>query len=235
MQFLDDMRNLNTLLLATLLLTAAAPARAAQPWTPRLSLGTDFPIATSARVQVDTPFRLELGGSVGTLPGVYADFINNLAVSMGGYDEDTAEIVRKSLRSSLVISASAGYRLVSRLSVHADYSIVTLGGATTTPDVVASVAGVPLPFGSTSRDVTVSSTLQMAGIGVSWPFALTDAVRLRLGLGGRFTVAASTTVESSGGTQQDRDNEREAEQRLNDIYTSYAHTPVVSLFFEYGF
>jgi hypothetical protein len=221
--------------LSFLVLLLLVPAVARAGWEPVLQVGSDFPVSASVGVSARTPFGLELSGNVGTLPGAYADVINSVAVSMGGYDEQTAELIRKSLRSSLVLSTAAGYDVVSRLRLHADYTIVSLGGATTTPDIVATVAGVPLPLGQRGRTFDISSTLQMLGLGVSWPFGLTHGMQLRVGLGARFTVAASTHIQSSGTTTQDETYARDAEQYLDDIYTSYAHTPVLSLQFEYGF
>lgn len=222
------------MLLIPLLLLLPATALG-NSWAPRVSLGSDFPVSAGFRAAVTAPFGLEASGSLGTLPDVYAEAINDFAVSMGGYDDATADIIRETFRSSTVFAGGLGYDVWSRLRLHGDYSIVSLGGATTTPDMVASVAGIPLPFGQEGRKVTIESRLQMLGFGVSWPFRLHPMVDLRVGLGARFTVDADTRVEFAARNDAEREYVRNAEAELDSIYTTYAHTPVLSVRMEVGF
>jgi len=229
---LRGMRRLSFLLL---FLTLAPATAWGNSWTPRVSLGSDFPVSAGLRAAVTTPFGLEASGSLGTLPAIYAEAINDFAISMGGYDEETGDIIRESLRSSTVFAGGLGYDIWSRLRLHGNYSIVSLGGATSTPDIVASVAGIPLPFGQEGRRVTIDSRLHMLGFGFSWPFRLHPMIDLRVGLGARFTVDADTQVELAARNDAEEEYERDAAAYLDSIYTEYAHTPVMSVRLEVGF
>jgi len=214
---------------------AIASANAA-PWSPTLSATSDFPVATSVRVSAEAPFGLELGGSLGFLPGPYADAINAFIVSSGGYDQETGQLIRDSLNHSMVVSLGAGYGVFSKLRFSGNYSHISLGGTTTTPEFVATVVGVPLPFARQDpRQVDVASSLHMLGFEFSWPFELTHLLQLRVGIGARFTVGASTEVEVEGNDSREASLERDAELYMNDIYRRYAHPPVLSVSFALGF
>jgi len=228
---------MRTLLYFVLFLSVASayPVRA-DGWQPRIGIGSEFPVAASGSVSLSSPIGLSAGTSLGFLPPSYADVINDIVVHSGGYDEETAQIIRESLQSSLVFSSFLGYETFYRLRLHTGYSLVTLGGATTTPEQNAQIAGVPVPFTIESRDVELAARLHMIGVGISWPFRiLSSPLQLRVGAGGLFTLNAETTVKSSGDTDQDRQFEREAKDELDEIFRQYAHTPVFSLQLEYAF
>jgi hypothetical protein len=216
-------------------LTMLPAGGSAAPWHPTFSTGTDFPLSMNARADVQTPFRAHLAGSIGWLPGPYADAINRVIVSMGGYDEDTGTLVRRALGESLVLNVEAGYPVFSKLRLGANWSMVTLGGSTTTPDVVATVAGVPLPITERGSTIEVASTLQMVGFELSWPFELGAAWGLDVGLGARFTVSASTSMKSDRSDGRDEPYLRDAERELDHIFETYAHTPVLSVRVGRGF
>ena len=55
---------------------------------------------------------------------------------------------------------------------------------------------------------------------------------LHLGIGGAFTIGASTTIETNDPTINTLAESYllEAEEYLDDIFTSYGHTPFVSFY-----
>lgn len=204
---------------------------AAESWRTNVTTGTDFPISIGGRASVATPSRVHFQGSIGYLPGPYADLINEVIVAAGGYDEDTGELVRGALRESLVLHLGADYPVRSWLRVGANWSLVTLGGSGTTSDVVAGVAGVPLLVVERGRRIDVAASLQMLGFEVACPVPIGAVWQLEVALGARFTVRASTDMESEYRDGFDERYLRDAEAELDDIFESYAHTPVFSLRF----
>jgi hypothetical protein len=91
-----------------------------------------------------------------------------------------------------------GVRPSPKLGLYGDvgYGLVTLGGSTTTSDILAAVTGATFPAAdaTTTKMLSVKSTLHMLDVEIGWALPIADHVQLRGAVGGAFTVAASTTV-----------------------------------------
>jgi hypothetical protein len=217
---------------------APASAGAADPaptWHLAAGIGTDFPISVGARAHVEAPFRLRLSTSIGILPGPYVSTINAFVVGVGGYDDATADLITSALSSSLIWRTHLGYRPFQNHGLYGEigYGLVTLGGSATGSELLAGVTGATLPPSdrTSPRTFDVASTLHMLDIEVGWDFPVSDHFQLRAAIGAALTVASSTTVDSGstgrGGVAAAF--ESAAAGYLDDTYTAYVFTPVLSV------
>ncbi|HEU4533845.1 MAG TPA: hypothetical protein VFS00_06990, partial [Polyangiaceae bacterium] len=107
-------------------------------------------------------------------------------------------------------------------------------------ELVAGLAGRKLPPGAGRIDVEADSTLHMLDVELGWRFPLGPSFAAWTALGGAFTVASSTTLtpDETGQPLVDAEARSIAEagaKRLDEIYTSYVFTPVLSLGLAYVF
>lgn len=215
------------LLLATLVLPAAASARPEEHL--RLEGATTFPIAIGPRMVAELPGRIRLATSVGWLPPFYVDAINDVAMAFGGYDEDTARVIRDSLDSSLVWRTDLGWRPFGGFYFEAGYGLVTLGGGTSEATVLALLFGREPPEDA-GRRYDVESTLHMLDVEIGWEWWIVDRVSIRAGLGGAFTLDANSSVEPTFPAPEviTKPFTRRAEHELDDILERYVQIPTAS-------
>ncbi len=228
--------------LATLL---ALPARAQSPspWHLQLEALTDVPLDVGGRVVVEGPLRLRLSTSLGVLPGPYVDIINDFAVALGGYNQQTAALIQSSLSSSLVWRTHLGWRPFPRAGFVFDvgYGLVALGGGVNAADAIAAVLGKNATTAApTAADYNVASTLQMIDADLGWEWTLFgDRLVIEAGLGFSATLGASTSATPTTTTahgQQARDDFGDAAAHyLDGLYTSYVYTPVATVAAGYRF
>lgn len=235
-------RTAGALAVFSLLLFAATTARADSDWHASAGVGTDLPLAIGARAQVEMPFRLRLSTSIGILPAPYVDGINAFVVAVGGYDDATADLVKSTISSSLIWRNHVGYRPVKSLGLYGElgYGLVALGGSTTASTLIAGVTGKSFPSSEASGNhvFDAAATLHMLDLEVGWDFPIADRLELRVAAGGAFTVASQTTIEPRFSPRAARlvnEFTDYGEQYLDDTFTSYVFTPVLSVSAAYRF
>lgn len=218
-------------------LTASTP-----PWHIAVAVGTDFPIGVGGRVDMEGPWRLRASVSLGALPGPYVSAINGFLVGVNAFGDSTAELIKQTLSSSLVLRTHLGWRPFARRGFYVDggYALVTLGGSASSAELIAGVTGRPAPERDGRHQYTLSatSTLHMLDLEFGWCWPLWRRLQLRTAVGGAFTVRASTriTPDYTPKTPQLTAAFTEyGESYLDDIFTSYVFTPVVSLSLGYAF
>ena len=209
--------------------TGATPAKAV------VSIGpaTDVPLDVGVRLSIEGPRRVRLSTSVGILPDPYLDIINAAAVEAGAYDEETAKIVERSLRSSLVWRTHVGWRAWRGLYVGAGYGLVGLGGSVAGEDLFTVATGTPPPAGEIggNRKYSVKSMIHMADVEVGWEWRI-RSFAVRSAVGFAYTFDARTEVEPEYRPlfpQVVERYEREMEAYLDSIYESYVHSPVLTI------
>lgn len=236
-----------------LALTAMATAARAEPsagdepstepsWHLGAGAGTDFPLGVGARGYAEAPFRLRLSTSLGILPGPYVDTINTFVVAAGGYDDAMADLVKSTIASSLIWRTHLGYRPFEALGLYGEvgYGLVALGGSAAASTLIAGVTGRSFPSTETAGDHVFDAvaTLHMLDVEIGWDLPLAEGFELRAALGGAFTVASHTTIEPRFTPRAERlvdEFTTYGEQYLDDTFTSYVFTPVVSLSAGYRF
>jgi hypothetical protein len=224
---------------------ASSGARAVPPgYHLRLEAGTDFPAAVGARLSAELPYRLRVGTSLGVLPGPYVDTINAIVVGLDAYPQTTADLIRAALENSLIWRLQAGWRPFDARGLYIDlgYSLVTLGGGATGDQIIAAATGNSPPSSSRGREYDIRSTLHMLIVEIGWEWSLwRDRLSLRAAIGGAFTVGASTAIDpvfATSGPAEARLVQAFTgfgEGYLDDTYTSYVHTPVISVAAGYRF
>jgi hypothetical protein len=225
-----------------LLLMAAGPARGdegASPWHLQVEALTEVPIDVGARVLVEGPARLRLSSGLGVLPSPYVDLINDFVVAIGGYNQQTANLIASSLSSSLVWRTHLGWRPFPRAGFVFDvgYGLVTLGGGVNAADAIAAAAGRNAPAKPGGATYNVASTLQMIDADLGWEWKLLgDHLVVEAALGFSGTLAASTSATPQGSQSRLKDAfGEEASNYLDGLYTSYVFTPVATVAVGYRF
>lgn len=181
--------------LGAALLAAPAPARA--NFDVGVEAMTNFPLSIGLRAWAELPLRIRLGASAGVLPGFYMDFVNQIGTGAGLYEQPTADLLRTSLSSALVMRASAGWRILAERGLYVDvgYGVIALGGGTSYASAVAAASGKPVPEGSgTDAKYQIQGRLQMLDAEVGWQWALTTAFTIRVAVGFAFTFSSSSSI-----------------------------------------
>ncbi len=245
---------LNLPLLLCLPLLAPTTALAAPP--PQgavgldLLLGTRFPLSLGAQAGFEGPWRLQAGLGAGWLPGAYVDAINGVAMAMNAYDQATADVIRSTIQSSLVLDADLGWRPFpgAGFLLGTGYSLITLGGSATAQDIIVAASGLEapdysgtmgwVPFDDDSiLNYQTSAVLQQLRVELAWRWWLGDRYVLRVGLGAAFTVAARSRIEPAYDpllpVLVDYFTE-EAQDWLDGIMRSYVHSPTITVRLGHG-
>jgi hypothetical protein len=230
-------------LAAILLLLVAPQARAddPSPWHLQIEALTDVPLDVGGRILVEGPLRLRLSTSLGVMPGPYVDVINDFAVALGGYNQQTAELIQSSLSSSLVWRTHLGWRPFPKAGFVFDvgYGLVALGGSVNTAQAVAAATSKSTTAAPTAASYNVASTLSMIDADLGWEWKLLgDRLVIEAGLGFSATLAASTSVTpvTTGRGTQARDALGDAAAKyLDGLYTSYVYSPVATVAVGYRF
>jgi hypothetical protein len=224
--------------------TVSTPAVAPVREHPRFAIEalTEFPVSVGLRADAELPHRLRVSTSVGFLPGPYVDAINGLLTTAGAYPDTTADLIKSTLKSSLVWRTHVGVRPFRNRGFYVDagYGLVALGGSATAATLVAGVTGQTLPAedNAETKAFQARSTLHMLDVEVGWQLWIHDHVRLRVALGGAFTLAASTSIAPDYTPRAPRVTAsfaNYAQNYLNDVMTSYVFTPVLTVGGGWGF
>jgi hypothetical protein len=228
-------------------LLAGAEAEAAEPkqrhgWDITVEANTDFPLSVGGRLGVESPWRLRLSTSLGYLPGMYLQAVNDVAVALDVYDRERANLIKQSLKNSLVWRTHLGWRPFpgAGLYVEGGYGLVALGGRTNPEDVLAALTGIDPPFGESvlNREYRVRSVLHMVDVELGWRWGLGAGWTARTALGAAFTLDSNTRVEPDFEPEQPllvNLFTGFAEGYLDDTFEKYVHLPVLSFSIGYAF
>ena len=228
-------------------LLAGTEAEAAEPkqrhgWDITVEANTDFPLSVGGRLGVESPWRLRLSTSLGYLPGMYLQAVNDVAVALDVYDRERANLIKQSLKNSLVWRTHLGWRPFpgAGLYVEGGYGLVALGGETNPEDVLAALTGIDPPGGESvlNREYRVRSVLHMLDVELGWRWGLGAGWTARTALGAAFTLDSNTRVEPDFEPEQPLLVNRFtgfAEGYLDDTFEKYVHLPVLSFSIGYAF
>lgn len=207
-----------------------------------LTAGTSFPVAVSVAPVIEFPYRLLLHLELGWLPGPYVDAINGVVVAVGGYDANSAQIIRDAIKNSLVFRTSVGWRPFKRrgFEFRGGYTLASLGGGLTPAQGIELATGESLER-TGERAIPLSATLHSFHIEVGWRFVVRERLVIRTMLGYLQTVASESrldvdraTLRPIAATAVDR-AEVALDDYLRDLFTTYVKAPVISLHLGYRF
>lgn len=228
-------------------LLAGAEAQAAETeqghgWDLTVEANTDFPLSVGGRLGVESPWRLRLSTSLGYLPEMYLQAVNDVAVGLDAYDREQANLFKRSLRNSLVWRTHVGWRPFpgAGLYVEGGYGLVALGGETSPEDVLAALTGIDPPPGESvlNREYRVRSVLHMLDVELGWRWGLGSGWTARTALGAAFLLDSNSRVEPSFEPSQPllvNLFARFAEGYLDDTFEKYRYLPVLSFSIGYAF
>ncbi|MBT3219414.1 MAG: hypothetical protein HN348_10010 [Proteobacteria bacterium] len=197
---------------------------------------TDVALDIGGRVDVELPYRLRLGFSAGVLPAPYVDVINAVVVALGGYDDVTAALIEATIKNSLIIHTDIGWRPFPKHGFYFNtgYQLATLGGGLSGAEVIEAAVGGDAPAVAELLDFDAAANLHMITVSVGWDIVIAKHFLIRPQLGGAFTVASKTTIEPDfsypaifSGVMDTFTGESEA--YLDDLFTSWVHTPTIGL------
>ncbi len=209
--------------------------KSAEPdWRINVELANETPLAVAAGIGVGLPYGLHVGASVGFVPEPYVDLINEASTRLDFYDDPTAALIEQTLDDTLIWTARAAINPWRGLDISAAYSQLLLSGSASTQEVLDAFSE-PVPSGlDAATPYDVESTLHILRADFGWTFRVAGGLYLRPSVGVAVTTAADTAVDAgiTGNVLNDRARELiadEAEVFLDDIYTDYAHTVVLSI------
>ena len=208
------------------------------------ALAMEMPIMLGAQATVEVPYRFLVQGEIGVLPGFSVDAVDSALVGASAYDSNTSELVRNTLRDSLVVRLSGGWRPFPAhgFEVLGGYTLTSLGGSVSARTAVEAATGSPLPPEIPDASVLIQSTVHSVHISLGWRWVVADHFLIRTSLGYLQSVASSSHLEVPEvvaqhpeiAPQVDAAN-RALDRRLNDIYTTYVKLPVLGLSLGYRF
>jgi hypothetical protein len=234
------------LLLAGLLAGAEAGAeegRERHGWDITVEANTDLPLSVGGRLGVESPWRLRLSTSLGYLPAAYVRAVNDVAVELGAYERDEADLIESSLKNSLAWRTHVGWRPFpgAGFYVEGGYGLVALGGETNPEEVLVALTGVSPPEGEDvlDREYRVRSVLHMLDVELGWRWGLGSGWTARTALGAAFTLDSNSRVEPRFEPSQPpllvTAFSRLAEGYLDRTFERYVHLPVLSFSIGYAF
>lgn len=216
---------------------ADAPGRF-DPWHLDVSAQTSVPADVAGRIDVEMPARLQFTTSLGVLPGPYVDVINGVAVAAGGYDDNTASLIRSSLQRSMVWRTRLGWRPLKKrgFTFGVGYGLLALGGEARGSEVVAALTGAEPPEarpGSGSTDYDIDTVVHAIDVEIGWRFLfLKDRLVLRTAIGYLGTLGANTALEPEFEAERpmlETGFRAASEAELDDLIESYFHAPLITI------
>lgn len=223
--------------------TAGTPALDAEPREYALDVGlsTAVPVHLGGQVQLDLPYRLLLRLELGWMPPSYVDLINAGAQAFNAYGDQTAELIRDGIRNSLITRVSVGGRPFRNIEVSGGYTLATLGGSAATVEVVEAIfeREIDTAFFQDVGAVDLESTIHALHIDVGYRWELDDHWLIRGSLGYIHVVSSSSsalvTTADSGRLASTTVSSPELEAYLDDLYTTYVRSPVLTVSAAYRF
>lgn len=222
------------LFVITTSILTVVPARAASASEPQrltAEILTDFPLGVGGALQAEWSYRLRTSVSLQWLPEAYVTVAEDVAQEIGGYNDITSALVRAAAQNALVFRVHAGWRPLTDLGLYFDvgYTLLALGGDVTTEDIAGAARGPQTSVPGSSWDITTFN--HFLDVQVGWRIDLYERLSLRVAIGFAFTVASDATidvVESPFPEAAARLADAVAPD-LEDIFTSYVHTPTLTL------
>ncbi len=215
-----------------------------EAWHVAAGIGTDFPMALGARAHVEAPWRMRASLSVGFLPRAYVSAINAFLIGIHAYSDATGDLIKDSVGNSLIWRLHLGYRPFEKLGLYGElgYGFVGLGGSASTAELIAGITGQPLPERANALagrfEFGCKSVLHMFDIEIGYDIPIADRFQLRVAIGAGLTFASKTTLDAKFIGKDPailRKLESLAANYLDDVYTSYVFTPVLSVSGSYLF
>lgn len=209
-----------------------------------LALAAEAPLMIGGQATLELPYRFLLQVELGVLPGFAIDAVDGALVGTGAYDAATSDLVRSTLRDSLVARFSGGWRPFPDhgLELLGGYTVASLGGDVSARNAVEAIAGVTVPADIPDADIRIRSTVHALHVGLGWRWVIADHFLVRTSLAYLQAVGSSSHLEvpaalaSSPTVQAGASAANQLlDAKLNEVYTTYVKLPLVGVALGYRF
>lgn len=220
----------------------------------RLEFTTDFPIQLGLGAIIELDHRIRLQSTLGWMPKSYIRTTNDLVhqIIPESYPPETAQLVEDTIKNSLVWTIKGGWRPFenSGFYFNVGYTLITLGGGSTTKDLIEGITGVSTEERQYNNDsdhqerqelpINAAASLHLAALDLGWEWNLIEynsrqklIFRTALGFSYTFTSSAELITQSNDPRPRYQDAlkrlESAGEAYLIDTFESYIHPPSVSI------
>lgn len=243
------------LVLSTVALATAHGDEPAGRWHVAVEGTTEMPLSMGGRLTFETPGRVRLAVGLGVLPLPYVATLNQALLAAGAYDPRFGGTLSDTLTGSLVARGQFGWRPWYDRGWYfsAGYSSVSLGSSTSVlgqvsglldrvpPELDKYIDAYASDYVSEDRAPTyaLDTTLHMLTFEVGHQWLAFDRliVRWAIGFGGTFAANVAIEPEAKGYSEDDvlAQFARDAEERLNELFTTYGFIPMISFGVGYRF
>ncbi len=175
----------------------AEPEPSQRKWHLGIEAMTDFPLYAGAQVWVELPYRIRLSTSFGEMPPAYLDVINDIAVSAGAYNQNTANLIDESLDHAFTWRVHVGWQPFKHRGgyIEAGFGLLDANANLAITSVLEAATGISAPneanVGFGFRLTTVVETL---GVEAGWMWTPWRDLTVRVSLGFAGAVGAQVTV-----------------------------------------
>jgi hypothetical protein len=200
--------------------------------------GVDAPLDLAVGLELVLPWRIRLGTTFGVLPRSVARAINGQLVDHGAYARPLGDLVDASLERVLLWHGHVGVQPWTKhgLIARVGYGVAWTHGAVGAVQVADAIE-VMVPDGTQNEDarVELASRLHLVEVELGWEWRWQRRWSLRVGVGVAITRSARTRAALQVSTSDPRLQELadQAAARIDDTYTTYVRTPIVSSFVGY--
>ncbi|TNE44546.1 MAG: hypothetical protein EP343_30155 [Deltaproteobacteria bacterium] len=210
-------------------------------WNLSIEARTDVPILIGGHIALEMPYGFRISTTLGVLPPFYVDMVNAIVVASGGYNQETADLIKRSLSSALVWRLHVGWRPspYAGFYIEVGYGLVTLGGQAASEDIIRSaIPSLPVGFNTGRANWDVASSLHMIDAELGWRWSLlNNHMTIRISLGFAGTLGSNTTAKPDapfGFTNPDIYG-RAIARYLDQTYRSYIFSPTLGFAMGYRF
>jgi len=193
---------------------------------------TDFPLQTGVGASIEWPHRIQLTTSIGRMPRMYLETINDVSLAAGWYGESTANLITSALDNAFVWRTRLGWRPWPESSFYCATGLTRarLDGGLGDTDAAIAVTGASAESGEQSAaGLEIDTTMYMLDTEFGWRFFVWERLAVRVAIGAAFTVSSDSVVRANWtprprGEAATRRLESGSEAYLNDTIETYVHT-----------
>ncbi|MDX2094249.1 MAG: hypothetical protein SFX73_40835 [Kofleriaceae bacterium] len=167
-------------------------------WTFTPIIGSDVGLDLAAGLQIETPFRLRVTGTVGWMPRGYAWVLKKWLEGVYDVSDPVGNVVEDLISGALVLRANVGYRILPDRGLFAfvGYTYQRASKNGLIASALEDATDRELPGGMAPMrlfDTTASANLIDVQVGWQWPIRYGFSIQASVGL--IVIASTSTTLE----------------------------------------
>ncbi len=209
------------------------PRRAAPDVALDLTATVRTPISIGIDATLTLPYGIMFTAHGGMTPDGFVELLNEIVLSLDGYGQDTAALVRRTGGGAFVLGLEAGLRPFREwgFEAHVGYTAIF---ASTRIDRASFAAATGQVLPPVVDSVGVSATLHALTLRVGWREVLFDHLVVAGSIGWAHTVAADASLDVPGAMRERMQIDR-YEASIASAITRWGFTPEVRVTLGYRF